>query len=105
MSMKTIIGVNGAGGRMGQRIVQLAYQDPDLAIGAALEGPDHPALGKDIGALAGTRELGVRIGPAIPRGASLHLLIDFSLPEGTMAGRNTRIGRNIPQNGAMTGHS
>ena len=35
--MKTIIGVNGACGRMGQRIIQLAHEDKSLAIGAALE--------------------------------------------------------------------
>jgi 4-hydroxy-tetrahydrodipicolinate reductase len=105
MSMKTIIGVNGAGGRMGQRIVQLAHQDPDFAIGAALEGPDHPALGEDIGALAGIGELGVPVGPAIPVGPRIDVVIDFSLPEGTMAVLNTCIERRIPLIVATTGHS
>ena len=42
--MKTIIAVNGACGRMGQRIMQLAHADPDLKIGAALDSATHPAL-------------------------------------------------------------
>ena len=43
--MKTHIGINGACGRMGQRIVQLAHEDTELVIGAALESPSHPRAG------------------------------------------------------------
>jgi len=40
--MPTLIAINGAAGRMGQRIVQLASEDRDLTIVAALESPKHP---------------------------------------------------------------
>ena len=43
--MKTTIGVNGACGRMGQRIVQLAHADNQLVIGAALAAVAGDAVG------------------------------------------------------------
>ena len=64
--MKTIIGINGACGRMGQRIAQLAREDSSLEIGVALEAAGHPALGKDLGDLIGTGKLGVPLVPVIP---------------------------------------
>ncbi|MAC56273.1 MAG: 4-hydroxy-tetrahydrodipicolinate reductase, partial [Gimesia sp.] len=36
MGDQILIGVNGAAGRMGQRVAVLVYQDPDLKLGAAL---------------------------------------------------------------------
>ncbi|MCS6849543.1 MAG: 4-hydroxy-tetrahydrodipicolinate reductase, partial [Gemmataceae bacterium] len=38
--MKTLIGINGVCGRMGQRVLQLAAADPELSLVAALEHPD-----------------------------------------------------------------
>src|SRR5581483_5987369 len=83
--MKTIIGVNGACGRMGQRIVHLASEDKTLAVGAALEAPGHPCLGKDIGEVVGIGPLGTRVTESIAPGHKVDALIDFSTPEGTLA--------------------
>lgn len=47
------VGVNGAGGRMGQRIVALTMKDPDLSLTAALEWSGCPLLGRDAGEVAG----------------------------------------------------
>jgi len=33
--MKTVLAINGAAGRMGQRLVQLCLQDESLVLGAA----------------------------------------------------------------------
>ena len=38
--MKTIVGINGAAGRMGQRLVHLTCEDTELTLGAALEAAD-----------------------------------------------------------------
>ena len=46
--MTTILGINGACGRMSQRIAQLATEDKELQIGAALEAAGHPSLGRDL---------------------------------------------------------
>ena len=51
--MKTKIAVNGACGRMGKRIVQLAFEDKSLHVVAALESAAHPEHAKDIGDFCG----------------------------------------------------
>ncbi|MGE3807282.1 MAG: 4-hydroxy-tetrahydrodipicolinate reductase, partial [Gemmataceae bacterium] len=103
--MKTIIGINGAGGRMGQRIAQLAREDSDLDIGVALEAAGHPALGKDLGEIIGTGKLGVPLVSSIPLEKRIDAVIDFSLPAGTMAVLPTCVQRRIPLVVATTGHS
>jgi 4-hydroxy-tetrahydrodipicolinate reductase len=103
--MKTVMGMNGACGRMGQRIIQLVHQDPGLAIGAALESPGHPELGRDIGELAGLGPIGVPVTPAVPLDQRLDVIVDFSLPEGTMSVLPLCLHRKIPLVVATTGHS
>ena len=59
--MKIKLAVNGAAGRMGQRVVALASKDPEFTIEAALESSSHPAIGKDAGELAGVGKLDLPI--------------------------------------------
>jgi 4-hydroxy-tetrahydrodipicolinate reductase len=103
--MKTVIGVNGACGRMGQRIIQLALEDKALAVGAALEVPGHPSQGFDLGEVIGLGKLGVPITHSVPAGHLLNVVIDFSLPEGTMAVLPLCVQRRIPIVIATTGHT
>jgi 4-hydroxy-tetrahydrodipicolinate reductase len=103
--MKTIIGINGAAGRMGQRLVHLAGEDKELALGAALEAAHHPQQGRDIGEVAGLGPLGVRIRADVPPEQRLDVLIDFSMPAGTMAVLPFCVGRRIPLVVATTGHT
>jgi 4-hydroxy-tetrahydrodipicolinate reductase len=103
--MKTIIGINGAAGRMGQRLVHLAGEDKELALGAALEAAYHPQQGRDVGEVAGLGPLGVRIRADVPPEQRLDVLIDFSMPAGTMAVLPACVGRRIPLVVATTGHT
>ena len=103
--MKTIIAINGAAGRMGQRLVHLSGEDKELTLGAALEAPTHPRQGQDIGELAGLGPLGVRIRADLPRDQRIDVVIDFSMPEGTMAVLPLCVERRIPLVVATTGHS
>jgi 4-hydroxy-tetrahydrodipicolinate reductase len=103
--MKTIIAINGAAGRMGQRLVHLTCEDPGLALGAALEAPTHPRQGQDIGELAGLGPLGVRIRSDLPHDQRIDVVIDFSMPEGTMAVLPLCVERRIPLVVATTGHT
>jgi 4-hydroxy-tetrahydrodipicolinate reductase len=80
--MQTRLAINGAAGRMGQRIVALACETGDFEIVAALERPDHPQLGRDAGELAGVGLLGVVL--SAKPGVAADVMIDFSLPEGAM---------------------
>jgi 4-hydroxy-tetrahydrodipicolinate reductase len=103
--MKTTIGINGAAGRMGQRLVHLAREDAGLTLGAALEAPGHPQEGRDIGEVAGLGPVGVTVRSDLPLGQRLDVLIDFSSPEGTMAVLPLCVGRRIPLVVATTGHT
>jgi 4-hydroxy-tetrahydrodipicolinate reductase len=103
--MKCVFAVNGACGRMGQRIIALAQEDKDLTLGAALDASGHPQLGRDIGEVAGIGLLGVPVRCDIPLELRLDVLIDFSMPEGTMAVLPVCVQRRIPIVVATTGHT
>ena len=103
--MKTAIGVNGACGRMGQRIVQLAHEDKTLEIVAALEAAGQPSIGRDIGEVCGIGPLGVTVQPALSADRLPAVVIDFSQPAGTMAALALCIEHRIPLVVATTGHS
>lgn len=99
--MKTSIAVHGACGRMGQRIVQLAAEDPSLKIAAAIDSPAHPRQGNDIGELCGLGPFGVAVGSSLPQGVDA--VIDFSMPEGTMAILRQCVDHKVPMVVATTG--
>jgi len=80
--MKTRLVVVGAGGRMGKRIVALGAEVGDFEIAGAVEGSDHPDLGKDAGVIAGVGSLGVTLQDDFP-GQRADVVIDFSLPQAT----------------------
>jgi len=103
--MKTHIAINGACGRMGQRLVALSREDPELKLVAAVDWAGHPAQGRDAGELAGVGPLGVLVTPALPLDVRPHVLIDFSVPEGTLAAVKVCEERKIPVVVATTGHS
>jgi 4-hydroxy-tetrahydrodipicolinate reductase len=103
--VKIHIGINGAAGRMGQRLVHLSREDPELVLVAALEAPGHPRLGEDMGELCGLGPLGVAVRSDVPLSERLDVLIDFSAPEGTMTVLPLCVDRRIPLVVATTGHS
>jgi 4-hydroxy-tetrahydrodipicolinate reductase len=103
--MTITIGINGVCGRMGQRILQLAHEDSELVVGAALDAPGHPQQGHDAGEVAGLGKLGVPVLDQIPLETRLSALIDFSTPEGTMSVLPTCMARRIPLIVATTGHT
>jgi 4-hydroxy-tetrahydrodipicolinate reductase len=103
--VKVHIGINGAAGRMGQRLVCLSREDSELALIAALEAPGHPRLGQDVGEVCGLGSLGIPIRPDVPLSARVDVVVDFSAPEGTMAVLPLCIDRRIPLVVATTGHS
>jgi 4-hydroxy-tetrahydrodipicolinate reductase len=103
--MKTIVGVNGACGRMGQRIMQLMREDRELSLGAALEMPGHPQQGRDIGEVAGIGAIGIHVSNLLSPDHRLDVVIDFSTPEGTLSILPLCLGRKIPIVVATTGHT
>ncbi len=96
------VGVTGASGRMGFIVIRLVAEDPSLALAAALEAPGHPRLGEDAGVAAGLgKPLGVKIAPALA--ADCDVVVDFSLPAGTMAALPECVKRGIPMVIGTTG--
>jgi 4-hydroxy-tetrahydrodipicolinate reductase len=97
------IAINGAGGRMGQRLIALAAMDRELSLAAAIDSPGHPRLGEDAGILAGLSALGV------PLCASLNVradvVVDFSLPAAAENIIETCRQKKIPLVVATTGLS
>lgn len=95
------IAVNGAAGRMGQRIVTLAHQDADLRIVAALESASHPLQGRDIGEIAGLGPIGVKLTSELTD--RVDVVIDFSTPTGLVEIAKVCGERQIPLVAATTG--
>ena len=73
------VGINGAAGRMGQRLVALASEDASLKLAAALERAGHEQLGQDAGLVAGAGELGVALAEHWRERPDV--VIDFTRPE------------------------
>ena len=82
------IAINGAGGRMGRRIVALAAEDARFEIAGAVEAAGHPAIGADCGTVAGIGPVGVAIGKDAQ---DVDAIIDFSTPIGTEAAMHSAI--------------
>jgi 4-hydroxy-tetrahydrodipicolinate reductase len=95
------IAIHGAAGRMGQRLIALAFADPEFKIAAALESPSHPKLGQDIGTMAGVGPQGIVITEQLAQ--SIDVLVDFSTPAGAMSALETCLARRVPLVLATTG--
>lgn len=76
------LAVAGAAGRMGSRIIALAAADKRFDVVAALEATGHPKVGQDSGDLAGLGRTGLPIQDRTE--TEFDVLIDFSLPSGTI---------------------
>ena len=78
---KIRIGINGAAGRMGLRLITLTVLDNDLELAVALDVAGHPQIGKDAGEIAGIGTLGIPLTVQLEN--NIDVLIDFSSPKGT----------------------
>ena len=76
--MSIDIGITGAAGRMGTRLIALAKQDGAFKVVGAIERPDHPAIAKDAGEVAGVGAIGTPI--TMDLRPTPAVLIDFSSP-------------------------
>lgn len=101
--MTISVGVHGACGRMGQRVVHGLASDPAVRVAAALESSNHPLSGRDIGEVCGLRPLGVAVSEALPDG--IDVVVDFSIPSASLAVARLCRDRRIPLVVATTGHT
>src|SRR4051812_48893109 len=76
------LGITGAAGRMGRRLIALALEQPSaFKLAAALEAPNSPHLGTDAGILAIPPLANVPLTTVIA--AKVDVVIDFSAPAAT----------------------
>jgi 4-hydroxy-tetrahydrodipicolinate reductase len=80
------VAITGAAGRMGRTLTGMIDQAQDLTLGAAFERGSSDALGTDAGQLAGAGPLGVPVSADVSAALDrFDVLIDFSVPEATLA--------------------
>jgi 4-hydroxy-tetrahydrodipicolinate reductase len=80
------IGVVGCAGRMGQMLLREIAATSGCVIGGGTEAPGSPAIGRDLGEVAGLGALQIKVGsdPAALFAAS-DAVIDFTVPKATVA--------------------
>jgi 4-hydroxy-tetrahydrodipicolinate reductase len=74
----TRVAIAGAGGRMGQALIDSMRGDAELRLAAALEAAGHPAIGSTVGGVSVGSDLAAAL-------AAADVLIDFTRPEATLA--------------------
>jgi len=91
---RTRVAMHGATGRMGTRIIQLLQDDPRVTLSAAIDRPDHPHLGRNIGEVLGLGPCEVVLSSRL--NDSVDVVIDFSTPGATLAILKDCLARKIP---------
>ena len=85
MTVPIRIAIAGAGGRMGQALIEAVAADPALELAAAFDLPASSFAGHDAGERCG-RITGIKVGSDADAAIrSADVLIDFTRPEGTLA--------------------
>ncbi len=95
------LAINGAAGRMGQRVIAIAARSGRFQIVSATEAPGHPLLGNDAGLTAGTESLNVPLSSTF--GGHPQVLIDYSTAAGTRAALEYCGAMRVPLVVATTG--
>jgi 4-hydroxy-tetrahydrodipicolinate reductase len=103
------IGVLGCAGRMGRAVLGEVLAAEGLALAGGVESPGHPALGQDLGVLAGAEPAGVAASAdAEALLAAADVVIEFSAPEATAAhaalAAERGVGHVIGTTGLSDGH-
>ena len=80
------LAIIGAGGRMGHSLVRAAGARSDVIIQAGVVSPSSELAGRDLGELAGTSALGVKVSADLAGAlATCDVALDFSHPRATAA--------------------
>lgn len=80
------VAVTGASGRMGSKIIKNILKQEDMRLVAAIEAPETPLEGKDVGEHLGVGEIGVKISGAESLKKTLieskpDVLVDFTIAD------------------------
>ena len=79
------LAVLGAAGRMGQTLARAVAAAPGCVLAAGIEAKGSPAIGQDLGEVAGLGPLGIAItDDPLPVFAEVHGVLDFTTPKATV---------------------
>ena len=103
--MTVRIGVMGPGGRMGRMLVEAITEGEAKSIlAAAVDRPGSSLVGTDVGHLLGAEALGVRVNDDLSSiVGEIDVLIDFTLPEATLAHAQICAEHDVPMVIGTTG--
>jgi len=80
------IAVLGAAGRMGQTLTRVIAETPGCVVAGGIEAKGSPAIGRDMGEMAGLEPLGIAItDEPLPVFAGVDGVLDFTTPASTVA--------------------
>lgn len=80
------VAINGAAGRMGRCLIQAVNESEGLTLSAAIDRAESSLIGVDAGELAGIGKLNIAVSADIESATqNSDIIIDFTLPEVTMA--------------------
>ncbi len=78
------IGIVGCAGRMGGMLARQVAATDGVALAAGVEASGHPAVGRDLGEVAGLGHLGIPVGDdAVRLFAEVDAVLEFTTPDAT----------------------
>ena len=75
--------VVGAAGKMGSRIIHIIHETPSISLYCAVERPDHPSVGKDIGEVIGLGKMDIPLEGSLGK-AGGDVIINFTNPKSSI---------------------
>lgn len=76
--------VIGAAGKMGSRIIHLIQETPSMSLYRAVERPDHPSIGKDVGEVIGMGNMGIPLEKDLKKADGGDVIINFTNPKASL---------------------
>jgi 4-hydroxy-tetrahydrodipicolinate reductase len=75
--------VVGAAGKMGARIISILRDTPSMRLCQAVERPDHPSIGMDIGEIIGLGKMGIPLEGTLKKTEG-EVIINFANPQSSL---------------------
>ncbi len=75
--------VIGAAGKMGNRVIHIIHETPSIVLYRAIERPDHPSIGRDIGEVIGLGKMDVPLDGDLKKDGG-DVVINFTNPKASI---------------------